>query len=167
MPRVHFSIGVHFKNVSSEYSSKSEEDCNEFEDVTNFSSLCSRKGICSKNSKRSIRRDLLWTMEMCTSTTKRKMGLYGMYLCVQKTGRSSVFRLLIVLLGYMYTILLLCNVQVRYIINRQEQIVIACHEDFASGHMGTKTENPSKNYRTIYMARCYKGCSRISKFSLK
>ena len=32
MPCVHFSIGVHFK-MNGEYSSKIEEDCNEFDDV--------------------------------------------------------------------------------------------------------------------------------------
>ena len=40
-----------------------------------------------------------------------------------------------------YTIeILMCIFQVRYIIDRQEQkrIVIACHEDRTSGHMGTK-----------------------------
>ena len=40
-----------------------------------------------------------------------------------------------------YTIeIIVCIIQVRYIIDRQEQkrIVIACHEDPTSGHMGTK-----------------------------
>ena len=70
------------------------------------------------------------------------------------------------LLGHMhYTIeKIVCIFQVKYIIDRQGQkrIVIACHKDPTSGH--GDQQNPSKNYRIIYMARCYKGCSRISKF---
>ena len=61
MPCVHFSIGVHFK-MNGEYSSKIEEDCNEFDDVqlvTDALRYAQGKGYrsdCSKNSKRSIRR---------------------------------------------------------------------------------------------------------------
>ena len=52
-----------------------------------------------------------------------------------------------------YTIeIIVCIFQVRYIIDRQEQkrIVIACHEDPTSGHMGTKRTRARITERFIW-----------------